>query len=200
MQQKKCPPLSDTPRSTEKEIGFLFYTLSDVNWRHFTCVLRTGTCGVQGGWRVDTGSDCPSGGERRPLASCRVSPPLHFTPLRSPLSSDRWCERQSRTNLLPHHQKGGAQPLWHRTPTDRPTARPPSAAPGRSPQSTGAAVRWREIHCTGVSSRATSGAGAERSVWGGRRAVGFGGSLRPVYRSSRRRADPSNTALRAMPV
>ncbi|KAK2891447.1 hypothetical protein Q8A73_017112 [Channa argus] len=103
------------------------------------------TRGVQGGRRVDTGSEWPSGADRRPPASCSVCPQLRLL-LRAPLT-DGVKAAEGRAGLSASHH----QPLRH----------------GRSPQSAGVAARWREVGCGEVSSKATSfGASSERSVWG----------------------------------
>lgn len=202
VQQKKCPPLGDSSRSAKNKIGFLFYTLSDVNWRHFTCYLRTGTRGVQVGRRLDTGRRVTDHQEVTADLPRLVASLLHSAPLLSPLSCDRWCEsggRQSRTIPLPHHHRDWRREAHFGTEL-RPSARPPSAAPrpvtaerrSRCPPEGDPSRRGQlEGHIRGQCRAVTLGWSTSGRFWG-----------QSVYGSSRRRrrADPSSAALRAMPV
>lgn len=126
---------------------------------------------------------------------CLASTPLRSFP-RSPLIS---CGRNAGLSSFLASTVERRRATTLAPSTDRAPGRP-ALRHGRSPQSAGAASRWREIRRAGVTSRATFGASARRSLCGGQRAATFGVSLRPVYRSRRRRADPSSAALRAMPV
>lgn len=110
---------------------------------------------------MDAGSDWPSEADRRPPASCRVSPPP--TLLRYPLTDGVKAAEgsaglsASATSVATEH---GRRASTLAPNSDRAPGRP-ALRHGRSPQRTGAAARRRE-----VSTGATFGARAERSVWG----------------------------------
>lgn len=116
-----------------RKIGFIFYTLSAVNWCPPSSPGFAGegsaVSRVAGEWTQALSDHQEVTADLLPAVS-----PLHSDSSSSLLSTtptNRWCERRKAEPDYPPPSphtptKEGAQPLWHRAPTER---RPPRAAP-----------------------------------------------------------------------